>query len=398
MGWLGPFIMGVSHYVVPRLAGTPLLRPVVAPLAVCLLFAGVATRAIGQGTMGLGIDHGTGPIVIGLSGLVTLVAIFLYVGTAVYVVLRADEQRAALAAVRPLIVAAMVGWLGYGVINVVVSLGAMRAETAMVDLVWNRNAIDVYVALTLVPVALAFSIRTFPLYLRLPPIDWSVPTASFVYVLAALLTFGHRFVPDLDYAVLTGSGHAVKGGILLYFIWKLDVLSRRRPPWTIDRLAEATGGPHPTRIGLPDRGEFGRFELPLYTAYVWLLVAAVLEIVTGVQTIIGGELWVDSDALRHTFLAGFLTTLLFGMAPRMIPGFIHARRVGVPGLVGPAAVLWSVAALLRILPLLLAAPLNHWGVPPAVIAGSFGLSGPIGTVAVLLLAITLFRTRPNESR
>ncbi|GEM_PF-3607631 len=26
----------------------------------------------------------------------------------------------------------------------------------------------------------------------------------------------------------------------------------------------------------------------------------------------------------------------------MIPGFIHARQVGVPGLVGPAVVVWTL--------------------------------------------------------
>ena len=79
----------------------------------------------------------------------------------------------------------------------------------------------------------------------------------------------------------------------------------------------------------------------------------------------------------------------------MIPGFIHARRVGAPGLVGPAALLWTGAVLLRVLPLLLSELFDHWGVPPSIVAGSFGLSGPIGTVAVLLLAITLFKTRPQ---
>ncbi len=114
MGWLGLFIVGVSLYFVPRLAGIPLPRPAVVQLTVGLLFVGVVTRAVGQSMTGLGVDLGVGPVVIGVSGLLTALAIVLYVGTAIFIVLRASDQRAALAAVRPLLVAAMVGWLSYG--------------------------------------------------------------------------------------------------------------------------------------------------------------------------------------------------------------------------------------------------------------------------------------------
>ncbi len=394
IGWLGLFIVGVSLYFVPRLAAVPLPRPAVVPWAVGMLFAGVVTRTIGQTTAGLGADGGAGPFVIGLSGFVTLVAIVIYVGTAIFVVLHASDQRSALAAVRPLLVAALAGWLSYGVINGAISWEAARDGAAVVDLTWNRISIDLFVGLTLVPVALAFSVRTFPLYLRLPPIHWSVPKASFVYVGAAMVVLVHRIVPSLEHEGLTGIGHVTKGAVLLYFIWKLDVLFRLRPPWTVGRLAQASGGPEATRAGLPDRGEYGRFELALYLAYVWLLIGVVLEILTGFQTCAGHTLWVDADALRHTYVAGFLTTLLFGMAPRMIPGFVHARAVGVPGLVGPATLVWTVAVLFRIGPLLQGGYLDHL-VSPSVQSALFGLSGPIGAAAVFLLAVTLFRTRPT---
>ncbi len=127
----------------------------------------------------------------------------------------------------------------------------MYARTAIVDLTWNRTAIDLFLALTLVPVALAFSVRTFPLYLRLPPIDWPVAKASLVYVGAAVMVVAHRVVPSVDQVGVAWLGHVTKGVVLLYFVWKLDILLRRRPPWTIDRLAEATGGPIQLASGCP---------------------------------------------------------------------------------------------------------------------------------------------------
>ncbi len=53
--------------------------------------------------------------------------------------------------------------------------------------------------------------------------------------------------------------------------------------------------------------------------------------------------------------------------------------------------------LLRIAPLLLEGSLNGWGVPAQVLAISFGVSGPLGTIAVGLLAVSLFKTRPVEA-
>jgi hypothetical protein len=39
---------------------------------------------------------------------------------------------------------------------------------------WNAFAVQVFLGLVLLPVALAFSVRTLPLYLRLAVPDWPV--------------------------------------------------------------------------------------------------------------------------------------------------------------------------------------------------------------------------------
>ena len=70
-------------------------------------------------------------------------------------------------------------------------------------------------------------------------------------------------------------GRLLKGGVLLAIIWQLDVLTRRRPSWTINREGEPGPDRRPTRPGLPDYGEFGRFEWLLYAAYAWLALGAV---------------------------------------------------------------------------------------------------------------------------
>ena len=53
----------------------------------------------------------------------------------------------------------------------------------------------------------------------------------------------------------------IKGGVILWFIWQLDVLLRRRPVERPARFLQSGPDRPPTRPGLPDYGEFGRFDL-----------------------------------------------------------------------------------------------------------------------------------------
>ena len=104
---------------------------------------------------------------------------------------------------------------------------------------------------------------------------------------------------------LTGfAGLGLKGGAVLYFTWQLDLHLLRRLPWTVSRLGKPGPERRPTRPGLPDYGEFGSFELPLFGAYTGLAIAASLEFVTGLFGIAGWTSFADPDAIRHTYLGG----------------------------------------------------------------------------------------------
>ena len=96
----------------------------------------------------------------------------------------------------------------------------------------------------ILPTAMAFSVRTFPLYLRLPAVRWPVARYGQVYLLALILIHlpvlaqlaGTSFASTL--AHLSPIGKVLRGGILLLFIWKLDILLRWYPPWTVNRIGE----------------------------------------------------------------------------------------------------------------------------------------------------------------
>jgi hypothetical protein len=177
----------------------------------------------------------------------------------------------------------------------------------------------------------------------------------------------------------------VNSCILVYF-WQLDLV-RRRPPWTADRAPntrpELEYLRKPSRPDYPDRGEYGRFELLIYSAFGWLVIAALLDL----ARVVGRATeWfnVPQDVARHALTVGYLSLLIFGMAVRMAPGFSGKRGLAYPELVTWLFVLGNLAAFLRVVPALF---------PESTFAlALWGLSGFIGWSAVLILAVNLLAT------
>jgi len=392
------FIVGVSLFFVPRLSGVPLGRPRLVGWAVGLLFWGVVARVIAQPIL---VALPSSPIILAFpfSAVMEATGIGLYLYLILSSILRAPKDRKALTAVRPFLVISLVGWAGFAALNVDLSIGAWRAHSSVFDIRWSRLAIDLYVGATLVPVALAFSVRTFPLYLRLPAPNWAVQRLGIGYVVAFAFSWWVDAAGDVWEHTRTFSGlaHGVKGLLLLLFVWKLDVLFRRRPPWTAGQIAQPSKGDRSTRPGLPDHGEFGSFERLLYLAYGWLIVAAILEVWLGIFRVVGAPDPMDADALRHIYLAGFVSSLLIGMAPRMVPGFVHQRGVAFPALVGVTFWLWALGSSMRILPLLLDPFLPATEMVAHLSAISFGISGVIGWCAVAVLAVNILVTLRRSS-
>ena len=401
LGWIGLFIIGVSLYFLPRLAGAPLRYPRLPPRILCLLATGVLLRGFSQPLLAAGIDkplHTGLRWALGLSGIVEATGIFCYLLLLLATFRNAAPDRPAFQTVRIFLRMAMAGWAIYALLAGALALQAAYGNHALLDLAWNRFGIDLFIGLVILPVAMALSVRTFPLYLRLPAARWPVTQLGWAYLLALLLIHlpvlaaltERPFAAALS--PLSPLGKILRGGILLFFIWKLDLLFRRYPPWTVNRIREPGSHRRPTRPGLPDYGEFGRFEWLLYAAFLFLALAAALECLDGSLSLLHVPSPYDPDALRHTYLAGFITLLLLGMAPRMVPGFLHKRRVAAPHLVAVTFYLATAAALCRIAPLLLADTLDHLphGLPLSMAA--FGLSGLLGWLAAAVLACNLWMT------
>jgi len=403
VGWAGLFIIGISLHFIPRLAGIPLAYPQWLPRIQILLTAGLATRAVFHSIL----PYLSTPIVfqicsifIAFSGLLELAGIMSYIFLVLNSIRRirpAVKERPALQAVKLYFAMMFTGWMIYAVLNLILLVEMAANGAATINQAWNDFAVNLYCGLVLLPVAFAFSTRMFPLYLRLPATDWPDGKVGRTYLfffllqLIPTLPLFLRTAPEKAF-LLSAIGQCGKSAVIFFFVWKLDVLLRRRAPWTVERIGEPGPERKPTRSGLPDYGEFGRFERLLYSAYIWLLIGAGLDFLTGGATIFKWELQISTDAIRHCYLLGFITLLILGMAPRMIPGFIQKKLASVR-LVEYTFWYGNLAVVCRVLPLL--APhflLEKISLTVFFSQAMFTLSGMFGLAAVWCLALNLRRT------
>lgn len=403
VGWAGLFVIGTSLHFIPRLSSVPLPHQRWIGAILWLVGTGVLLRVFSQpmlpylhASLGLAflrwLAAGSG----GLEGAGILLYLFLMVKT-----LRGTgdvSTQPAFEAVRPYFGMMAVGWLVYACINFLLVLEMARNGYAVVDHAWNEFAVRSFVGLALLPVAMAHSVRLFPMFLALSAPFWPVRGTGYAYLLGVGLELAAAALPlfGLEAGIvqfLGASGAILKGAVILWFIWELDLLTRRRPVERPARFLFTGPDRAPTRPGLPDYGEFGRFELLVYSAYLWLVVAAGSEIVNGGATLIGSPPPFGLDAVRHMYLLGFISLLIFGVSVRMLPGFLKRKAVASPALVEATFWLGNIAATFRALPLILPSTFLEW--TPAgnrLVHEGFGLSGLIALGAVVCLAVNLWRT------
>lgn len=392
-GWTVLFIVGVGLHFLPRLRGVPLARSERLPLARGLLAAGLALAVLSP-PIGLLRPAPASRLAAGaaLAGQAIYALGLWRVLTVLGATVRGGDwgrDRPAWRATLPYLATGLIGLIAaIGCNGASAALGVLDADPAS-PLRWHELALTALISGTLIPVSLGFAARTLPLFLRLavPPAD-RLASALAVYLvgLVGLLTG-----PAFGWTGVAGAGSVISGVALLLFLWWLDVPLRRRIPWTAQRAVAPLPRRRPTRPGLPDHGEYGRFEWLIRPAFGWLALAALLRIGAGITALAGGRWPIPADAERHAVTMGFVTLLILGMGVRLLPGFA-GRRPASPRLVEATVWLGNGAALLRLVPLLVL-PWGLFGTDRApVLAAALGLAGLLAWLAVGCLALNLART------
>jgi uncharacterized protein involved in response to NO len=409
VGWAGLFVMGISLHFLPRLAGVPFIRPEWLSRILWLMVGGLGLRSLGQAVL---------PYLSGQSVFVPVVWLGVASGVLewsgilgyVYVLIRTfcqggdASQRPALRSVRPYFGMMLTGWVVYACLNLVLLVQMALIQAVVLHPAWQQYAVQSFLGLVLLPAAFAFSVRMLPLYLRLPVPGWPVRGTAYAYLVALTMQVLPTAPPLSELAPRVAShleslGMLCKGGVILWFVWQLDVLTHRQEPRTVHRQSPPGPGRRTTRAGLPEDGAFGRFDRLVYAAYVWLVLAAFGEVVSGVTALVGQSFFLGSHTIRHMYLLGFITLLIFGMAVRMLPGFLHKRQVARPALVEATFWLGNTAAACRVLWFVLPpgvlqeVPGSMW-----LVSSAFAVSGLLGLAAVWCLAVNVWQTATKNSR
>ncbi|HVO31455.1 MAG TPA: hypothetical protein VMV18_11980, partial [bacterium] len=273
-GFTALFVLGVGSFFLPRARGAPLAFPAMLPWIAAALGGGVLLRAVSQLALALAATAGGAAngfrVGFALSGVLETGGILAMVVLMSTTFRRgpALATRIHLHAVLPLLAAAFTSLAAATILSAAGAIGAARAGSALVDARVDRVCVELMIFGFALPATQAVSVQTFPLFLRLPaPTHFAVRVFAACYLASAatlLLGIG------IGIGHVEGAGALGVSASLIGLTLLLDVLTRRRPAWVVARLPMAPGDSRrPTRPGLPDRGEYGRFEWLIYGAYAW---------------------------------------------------------------------------------------------------------------------------------
>jgi uncharacterized protein involved in response to NO len=397
-GWAGLFIIGVALHFLPRLLGTPLAVPRLVPWILAALVTGLLLRALSQ-PLYLATGAGAWSMLLVGSGVLECAALVAVVALLGITARRGPRMatRPAFLGVFPFVVGA---FCALGIASCVNLVSVVQASLSMGLVPPTTDTLNVTLGLFgfLVPMALAMSAQSLPMYAGLIafPRGSLWPLAGFYFTGLVLICAGTLAGSQQSAwpGVLNGLGMLLVGSVLLIFIivFMRMLRTRGRLPEKVARLApspEVARRNYQKRVR-DERNSYGPFVALVASAYLWALLGGVLLIVDGLAMLFGQTPLFAIDVIRHSLAVGFVTLLICGISPRMIPGF-SGGKIASPGLVSATLWLGNTAALLRVGSLLLATVLAT----VSFAGGSlftilFSLSGPVGLALAICLLVNLW--------
>jgi uncharacterized protein involved in response to NO len=372
-GWAGLMVLGVGLHFVPRLAGVPPVSSRRAYLALALILSGLIIRALAQPWLAEHSSYGAGDLVrasLAVSAIAELAGVVLAVSMLGRVVSSGRNLRAKpeLRAVLPFFGLALCGFPLALTANAAGVLDMIAGSGAIVDRKLDDLTIQLAFYAFLVPISIAMSARTFPLYARTKPPRPAGLRAVVVLMITGLVM---RVTGDLFSAnVIGGTGRVMQALGIFAGILALGIF-----------------GP---RVPLPRREVrvyTDPVQLHLVTAYCWLGVAGFVLVNAGVELLGWRALDLAETLEWHALGAGFVTILIVGVGQLLLPGFarqpLRARR-----LLWATLLLGNAAAALRIVPVMAGTRFQH-GDTMLALSGLAGLA----TLCVFAVNIGAFRWR-----
>ena len=368
-GWVGLFVVGVAYHILPRLTGVPLPSYRAAIWSFATLTAGAVLR------FGQTLDPSPWRAALLYGGAGLEVAGCLLFAWSVWRILRAQPGRVLLAPYQTYLALGTAWLVAASLLNLAHARDLVHSGRFEVAAWLNVPYLTVFLVGFVTFWILGVSLRTLPVFMGL------VARESLAAALAVPLAASVALLSVSEALFLRSGGAAARigfglGGIavallLVLFTRALGVLSPRHDP---------------AEPGL-DRG----YEKFVRLAYAWLVLAGLMLLVFSIVALRGGALdHAYVGAYRHALTVGFITTMMVGMACRIVPVFR-----GVP--------LWS--ARLREVTFWLLAVGNVMRVlfqSLSAAAGpvwlrAAGISGLLELAAILLFAVNIWKTMDTET-
>lgn len=378
IGWGGAMILGVGLHFLPRMRGSrrrgdniivPLFWILAAGMVVRVIVPLLALLETGESLSVALLTSGTWIETLGVLGLVTVMAWLLRDGPPLAKKKAFTEMIPMLTVAGVSLLAAMIAWSAG-------AAGMLWQATSGPILPPNLDSLAVDVAsFGFIPaISIGMSARVFPLFFRVPLTRRPLLQASAILLAAGVITIiARHFLPASD---------LVRGLALILPAAGLAV----------GTLAVRVFGP---RLQFPgDAGRYSTWKEPAAlaaaSAYIWGLLAAVMLVLEGLSR------WgirltpssVPHDLPLHLVGAGFMTLLILGVAPIMLPGFGGAKPAGI-SFVWAALIAGNGAVLLRILPLI-AGTFSSGAGGAAWTSTAFAAAGAAGMAAVACIAVQLW--------
>jgi len=359
-GWVGLFVVGIAYHILPRLSGVPLPSHRAAAWSYGLLALGTVMRfsqSLDPGTMRTGLLLASAALEIG--------------GVALF----AWSVGRILRAARPLLpyqrfLAHGTAWLvAAALLNLAHAADLVATGRFEVSAWLNVPYLTVFLVGFVTFWIFGVSLRTLPVFMGLR--DHPRLAAA----LAAPLSIATAFTA-LSEGLFLRTGAPIAGVAFGTGLVALAIL--------LAAFAVALGALVPAREA-PEPGVDRGYEKYVRLAYAWLVLAGLMLGAFSVVIFTGHGL--DHGyvgAYRHALTVGFITTLMVGMAQRIVPVFrgvpLHSAR-----LLEWTFWLLAIGNLIRVLFQSLSAAFGPVWLRVA------GVSGLLELAALLLFAVNLWR-------
>ncbi len=363
VGFVGLFIVGIAYHVLPRFKNTELALPRLALPSIALLALGAVLRTITQPWA----DSGAMGFLLFVSGVLELAGAATF--TAVLVATLARVQRKNY---DRYVIAAAAWFVAASAANLLVVSEIARDGGSVVPASRDTPLLEMYFFGFITLFVLGVSIRVLPHFISLRP-----PQVRYFTPALALYTAG--------LFARVGSG------------WLEAYSNWTRPDWlpaaSIYAMAAAVGlfvfalNLHRPAARDESSDAPGPHERLIRTAYVWLVIAFVIEAWYATRGVTGGFQpdILEAGGARHALALGFVTQMIFGVGSRALPVFA-GKKLYSERLVVVAWILINIATLLRV---------GHAVIPAGSATFRFdhiAVAGGVALIALVVFAYNIMRS------